>query len=181
VIYIRYKSLSPGRHAEAERGAHGTVVYLLPGLTPAQRTAALRRLRQEGSRGCGPRLPASELLASLAVDRTLTGLRHVAAAVRMHPGRTLVPALLAGALLALAATVSGSLSAAPRPASVPSGILAPDGAAGTVGAVSGSAYGIGLADSADTDPAAAASARQEEARELGRQIYGDVHHRRLGQ
>ncbi|HEY1705916.1 MAG TPA: hypothetical protein VGG75_40045 [Trebonia sp.] len=179
MIYIRYKSLSPGRHAEAERGAHGTVVYLLPGLAPAQRKAALRRLRQEGSRSCGPALPVSQLLAALAVDWMLSGLRHVAAAVRVHPGRTLVPALLAGVLLALVATVSGSFEAAPAPGSVPSGVLAPDGTAGTVGAVSGSAYGIGPADSADMDSAGTASARRGDAGKPGRQIRDDPHHRPL--
>jgi hypothetical protein len=162
VIYIRYKSLSPGRHAEAERGTRGTVVYLLPGLAPAQRKAALRRLRQEGSRSCGPALPVGELLAALAVDWVLSGLRHAAAAVRFHPGRTLVPALLAGVLLALVATVSGSFEAAQAPGSVPSGVPAPDSTAGTGGAVFGSAYGFRLADGADMDSAGTASARIRE-------------------
>lgn len=179
MIYIRYKSLSPGRHAEAERGARGTVVYLLPGLAPGQRKAALRRLRQEGSRGCGPRLPATELLAALAVDRMLTGLRYVAAAVRVHPGRTLVPALLAGVLLALVATVFGSFDAAPRPGSVSVGILAPNGTAGTAGEVSSSAYGIGLPGGAGTDPAGTAPARRAENGKPGRPVHGDRDHRRL--
>lgn len=86
-------------HAEAVRGEDGVIVYLLPGLTPVQRKAALRRLRQEGSRGCGPELPAGQLAAALAADRLRAGVRHTAGAVRLHPVRTLVPTALAGVLV----------------------------------------------------------------------------------
>lgn len=79
---------------------HGVVVYLLPGLTPAQRQAALRRLRQEGSRGCGPRLPAGQLAVALAMDRLRAAVTHTAAAVRHHPVGTLLPPLLASGLMA---------------------------------------------------------------------------------
>lgn len=88
-------------HAEAEQGPRGVVIYLLPGLTPAQRKAALRRLRQEGDRGCGPRLPPGRLAVALTADRMRAGVRHIAAAVRHHPFGTLVSALLAGGLLAV--------------------------------------------------------------------------------
>jgi hypothetical protein len=106
-------------HAEAETAAAGVVVYLLPGLTPDQRKAALRRLRQEGSRGCGPHLPAAQLTAALAADRLRTGVQSTTGAVRHHPVRTLVPAVLAGGLLA--AFVFASMyarvdSASPGPA-----------------------------------------------------------------
>jgi hypothetical protein len=110
----------------------------------------------------------------------LSGLRHVAAAVRVHPGRTLVPALLAGVLLALVATVSGSFEAAPAPGAVPSGVLAPDGTAGTVGAVSGRAYGVGLADGAAMDSAGTASARRGDTGKPGRQLRDDPRHRPFG-
>lgn len=76
------------------------MVYLLPGLTSAQRKAALRRLRQEGSRGCGPSLPAGQLEAALAADRLRVGVRSTAGAVRHHPVGMLVPAVLTGGLLA---------------------------------------------------------------------------------
>lgn len=87
-------------HAEAECGTQGIIVYLLPGLTAAQRSAALRRLRQEGSRGCGPRLPSGQLAAALAADRLRVSAGNTGAAVRLHPVGTLLPALLAAVLLA---------------------------------------------------------------------------------
>lgn len=99
MIRIEYKNLPPGVHAEADAGGRDVVVYLLPGLTPAQRKAALRRLRQEGSRGCGPRLPEGKLWFALAADRLGVAVRSTARAVRHHPFATLVPALLAGGLL----------------------------------------------------------------------------------
>jgi hypothetical protein len=109
VIHIRYKSLSPGMHAEAEGGSRGVVVYLLPGVTPAQRGAALRRLRQEGKRGCGPRLPSGQLAIALAADRLRAGLTHTAAAVRQHPVGMLLPAVLAGVLLTMFVLASVSV------------------------------------------------------------------------
>jgi len=48
VIKIRYRDadeLSPGLHAAAVNHGRDTTVYLLPGLTTAERRAALRRLR----------------------------------------------------------------------------------------------------------------------------------------
>jgi hypothetical protein len=109
VIHIRYKSLSPGMHAEAEGGLRGIVVYLLPGLTSTQRKAALRRLRQEGSRGCGPRLPSAQLAAALVVDRMRSAVGNTVAVVRQHPIGTLLPAVLAGALLAAFVVASVSV------------------------------------------------------------------------
>jgi hypothetical protein len=96
-------------HAEAERRPRGVVVYLLPGLTTVQRGAALRRLRQEGNRGCGPRLPSGQLAVALAADRLRAGLAHTAAAIRQHPVGMLVPAALAGALLTMFVLASASV------------------------------------------------------------------------
>ena len=117
VIHIRYKSLSPGMHAEAECGLRGIVVYLLPGLTSAQRKAALRRLRQEGSRGCGPRLPSAQLAAALVVDRMRSGVGNMAAVARQHPIGALLPTVLAGALLAAFVAASVSVRMTPAPVS----------------------------------------------------------------
>ena len=59
MIKIRYRDpreLAPGLYAAAERHSRGTTVYLLPGLSVAQRRAALRRgrIRPAGvaARGC---------------------------------------------------------------------------------------------------------------------------------
>jgi hypothetical protein len=114
VIHIRYKTLSPGRHAEAEHGTRGVVVYLLPGLTGAQRSAALRRLRQEGSRGCGPRLPAGQLAAALAADWLRVGAGNTGAAVRRHPVGVLLPVLLAAGLLVVVVLVSMPVRSVPE-------------------------------------------------------------------
>jgi hypothetical protein len=100
-------------HAEAELGARGVVVYLLPGLTSAQRKAALRRLRQEGGRGCGPRLPSGQLAVALAADQVRTAVNNTARAIRQHPVGTLVPTALAGGLLAVFVSASVSVRVAP--------------------------------------------------------------------
>ncbi|MBO0806575.1 MAG: hypothetical protein J2P25_26285, partial [Nocardiopsaceae bacterium] len=102
-------------YAEAELGSKGIVVYLLPGLTPAQRKAALRRLRQEGSRGCGPRLSSAQLAVALAADRMLAGARNTGGAVRQHPVGALVPALLVGGLLVMLGFASAPARMAPSP------------------------------------------------------------------
>ena len=76
-------------------------MYLLPGLTGGQRKAALRRLRQEASRGCGPELRRPDLAVALAADRFRVGVRNTAAVVRLHPAGSLLPTAFAAALMAL--------------------------------------------------------------------------------
>jgi hypothetical protein len=120
-------------HAEAEGGLRGIVVYLLPGLTSAQRKAALRRLRQEGSRGCGPRLPSAQLAAALVVDRIRSAVGNTAAAVRQHPIGTLLPAVLVGALLAAFAATSMSVRMSHEPVSDNPGATGWSVTAGTPG------------------------------------------------
>ena len=116
MIRVQYKDqLSPGLHGTAERSAHGTTVYLVPGLTQEQRRAALRRLRQEASRGCGPALPGADLTAALAADRFRAGVRRTAAVIRLHPVGSLLPTAFAGLLMTLfmLASVSARLPQAP--------------------------------------------------------------------
>ena len=55
MIKIVYRNLSPGLHASAEAEGRNTVISFLPGLTPEQRRAALRRIRHSGRMGHGPR------------------------------------------------------------------------------------------------------------------------------
>ena len=148
MIRIRYKDLSPGLHGKAERGARGTTVYLLPGLTWGQRTAALRRLRQEASRGCGPALPGPDLAVALAADRFRVGVRNTAAVVRLHPAGSLLPTVLAGLLMTLfvLASVSARIEAPSAPPLSPAtgGTLAVAGQPTLVGSpVLASAAGAG--------------------------------------
>jgi hypothetical protein len=117
VIRIRYEDFSAGRHdvvglqGRVERGARGATVYLLPGLTPCQRRAVIRRLRQEASRGFGPALPLPQLAIALGFDRVRAAARTLAAIVRLHPAVTLVPSafvLVLVTLFVMAGTEPGS-------------------------------------------------------------------------
>jgi hypothetical protein len=101
MIRIRYKDLPAGLHGSAERSARRTTVYLLPGLTGEQRRAALRRLRQEASRDCGPALPLPQLVVALGVDRTREAVRGAAAVIRLHPAAIVLPTIVTGTLMAL--------------------------------------------------------------------------------
>jgi hypothetical protein len=107
MIKIRYRDpneLSPGLHAAAERHGRSTTVYLLPGLSVAQRRAALRRLRISARRGQGPRLPAAQLALALAADRVRTSVGRAGAVFRLHPAGSTVPVMVvsAGAIAFLA-------------------------------------------------------------------------------
>jgi hypothetical protein len=94
VIRICYSSeLQPGLHGHAERHGCVTFVYLLPGLTPQQRGAALRRMRQQGRMGICPRLPVAQLAAALLADRVRTVFGQAGAIVRVHPAGSTLPVM----------------------------------------------------------------------------------------
>jgi hypothetical protein len=107
VICIRYKDFSAGTHdatglhGRAERGPHGVIVYLVPGLTACQRRAVIRRLRQEASRYVGPALPLPQLTVALGLDRVRSAARVTGAIIRLHPAVTLVPSALVAVLMTL--------------------------------------------------------------------------------
>jgi hypothetical protein len=113
VIRIRYKDFSAGTHDVAglqgrtERCGRAVTVYLLPGLTGSQRSAVIRRLRQEASRGLGPPLPQPQLAMALGLDRVRTAARIVKAIVRLHPAVTLVPGAFVVAMMTLFVVASG--------------------------------------------------------------------------
>jgi hypothetical protein len=88
-------------HARAVRAGRSTTVYLQPGLTGAQRKAALRRLRQEARMGCGPSLPLGPLAAARGADAMMRAVRQLAAIIRLHPVGILLSALLLTAMAAL--------------------------------------------------------------------------------
>src|ERR1700753_3911053 len=107
MIKIRYRApheLSPGLHAAAERDGRTTTVYLLPGLSAAQRRAALRRLKMSARRGYAPRLPAAALALALLADRIRTSVARAGAVFRSHPAGSTVPVMVvsAGAIAFLA-------------------------------------------------------------------------------
>jgi len=101
MVKIRYSELPAGLHVVAEACRHGTVVYLLPGLTPAQRRAALVRVRSSARMGHGPPMPTLSTALAVAADRTRTTTRNGLAALRRHPMVFLSPlvAVLASAIV----------------------------------------------------------------------------------
>jgi hypothetical protein len=112
MIKIRYRDLSelsPGLHAAAERHGRITVIYLLSGLTAAQRRAALRRLRLSARVGRCPPLPVVQLGLALAVDAVLTAIWRAGAVFRLHPAGSTVPVMMASGA-AIAFLVLSSMS-----------------------------------------------------------------------
>ena len=98
MIKIRYADLPQGLHAEVRTGGRRPVIYLLPGLSPAQRRDALRRLVRTSRRGYGPRLRVSGVAFALARDAATSAARTGLAAVRGHPaGSAVLAAFLAAA------------------------------------------------------------------------------------
>jgi hypothetical protein len=112
MIRVRYRGsneLSPGLHAAAEQRGRRTTVYLLSGLTAAERRSALRRLRLTARMGHCPRLPAGQLAFALLMDRIRTGVGRTGAVLRLHPAGSTVPIMvLSGGAIAflLFSTVS---------------------------------------------------------------------------
>lgn len=100
MIKIRYSDLPGGLHVRV--GVHGrnTILYLLPGLTAAQRKAAIRRARSAARVGHGPGLPAPGVARALAADRIRTTVRNGLAAMRMHPAIFLPPLIIIVAVAA---------------------------------------------------------------------------------
>jgi hypothetical protein len=89
-------------------GGH-TLVYLLPGLTSAQRRAALQRTRHSACIGHGPALPAAGLARAIVADRFCTAGRNGVAAIHAHPA-LLIPPMIIGVSVALAYLLMASVS-----------------------------------------------------------------------
>ena len=75
------------------RGGH-TVIYLLPGLTPVERRAALQRTRSSARIGHGPALSAAGLARAVVADRVRTVVRGGAAACHAHPALCIPPMII---------------------------------------------------------------------------------------
>jgi hypothetical protein len=94
MVKIRYSELPAGLHVAAATDPEGTIVYLQPGLTSAQRRAALTRVRSSARIGQGPTLPGPAMARAIAADRVRTNARIGAAAARRHPILFLPPLVL---------------------------------------------------------------------------------------
>jgi hypothetical protein len=93
MIKIRYADLPGGLYARAEARGRHTVIYLLPGLTPAQRRAAMVRVRSGARMGKCPRLPATGVARARVADWLRTHAVNAVAVVRLHPF-TAVPSIV---------------------------------------------------------------------------------------
>jgi hypothetical protein len=101
MVKIRYADLPAGLHVTTESRGGYTIVYLLPGLSPAQRRAALTFARRSARIGHGPSLPPVDMAFAVAADRARTTSGTFVAVLRRHP-------ML---LLPLVAVVSGVIVA----------------------------------------------------------------------
>jgi len=120
VIKIRYADLPQGLHAQVRTGGRRPVIYLLPGLSPAQRRDALRRLVRTSRRGYGPRLRGSGVVFAVARDVSQSTVRTGLAAVRAHPaGSAALAALVASAVVCYSLFVTVTVRLGPGPAGPP--------------------------------------------------------------
>jgi hypothetical protein len=94
LIKIRYQDLPSGLHVRTEARGRSTVICLLPGLTHAERRAALLRARRSAGLGYGPRLTATGVAAAAARDRLAATARNGVTAFRAHPLLLLPPVVI---------------------------------------------------------------------------------------
>jgi hypothetical protein len=106
VVKIRYARIPESLHVEVRSERGKAIIYLAPGLSRAQRQAALRKARQSGRVRHSPPLPASRLLVAVCADRAKTISMAAAAAARAHPVGFAVPAVTVVAALALYALLT---------------------------------------------------------------------------
>ena len=126
MIKIRYADLPQGRHAQVRTCGRQPVIYLLPGLTPAQRRDALRRLIRTSRQGYGPRLRAAGVGCAVARDSAKSTARHALAAVRCHPaGSAALAAFVVAAVVCYALFVTVTVRLSPGPSGPPAAAGAP--------------------------------------------------------
>jgi hypothetical protein len=113
MVRIRYSELPVGLHVTAVAVGRQTIVYLLPGLTPAERQSALLRVRSSARMGHGPSLPAFALTRAVAADRLRAGVHTFAAVMRRHP-LLLVPFAALVSSITVLVLVSAIPAATPR-------------------------------------------------------------------
>ena len=167
MIKIRYADLPQGLHADVRASGRRPVIYLLPGLSPAQRRDALRRLIRTSRQGHGPRLRATGVAFAVARDVAKSTARNGLAAVRCHPaGSAVLAALVAAAVVCYALFVTVTVRFGARPGRPPAagarrpGRRTPGERAGprAAGAAPGRARGPGSAGSTPRPQATAPGA-----------------------
>lgn len=126
MVKIRYSELPSGLHVRAMKHGRHAIIYLKPGLTPAERHAALIRVRSGSRMGLGPQLHALGMAVAIGADWIGTTTRHGVAAVRRHrvllipPLVLLVSAAIVFVLMSLVTlTQAPSRVAGTDPVSVP--------------------------------------------------------------
>jgi hypothetical protein len=174
VIKIRYSDLPAGLHASASSEGRHTIIYLVPGLSAADRQGAIDRLRASARVGHGPQLPAVSLALALIADRIRLNLRNAVAAARLHPIGAAIPVvvLAGGAILyALFVTVSIRLGS-PQSAQAPLPLSAVSAPAST-GSAPGDSGGV-VGPTSATRLTGASSARRASHRgsTTGEQVVG---------
>ena len=85
MIKIRYSDLPAGLHVRTVVQGRDTILYLLPGLSTAERRAAVHRARSNARVGHGPRVPAAGVAFALGADRVRSTVRNGLSAARLHP------------------------------------------------------------------------------------------------
>ena len=114
MIKIQYANLPAGLHVLTVVEGRHTILYLLPGLTTAERRAALGRARSNARVGYGPPLLARRVAVALVIDQIRRTAGNGYSALRVHPAFFVpVGALVASVAVTylLLASVSGQLRA----------------------------------------------------------------------
>jgi hypothetical protein len=128
MVKIRYSELPAGLHVAAAADPEGTVVYLQPGLTAAQRRAALTRVRSSARMGQGPLLPRPAMARAIAADRVRTNANIGAAVARRHPMLFLPPVivLVVSAMMFVFLSIQPLTAVTQRNAAAPNGLATLD-------------------------------------------------------
>ncbi len=115
MVKIQYSELPSGLHVSAMEHGRRTIIYLQPGLTPAERHAALIRVRSSSRIGHGPQLHALGVAVAIGADWIRTATRHGTRAMRRHPVLLLPPlVLLVSTAMVLILMSIATLTAPPR-------------------------------------------------------------------
>ena len=109
MIKIRYSDLPTGLHVRTMVQGRHTILYLLPGLSTAERRAAVHRVRSNARVGYGPRMPAAAVAFALGADRIRSTVRNGLSAARLHPA-FFVPAAIVVLAVAVAYLLLASVS-----------------------------------------------------------------------